>query len=52
MVIGSGAVVLGSLAVLGISPIVLSAFGLLSIGISALLTGSALGGKMIAATRN
>jgi hypothetical protein len=51
MLIGLGAVVLGILAVIGLSSLTLVLIGLLSLGASALFSGSAHGTRMLAESR-
>ncbi len=47
VLVGMGAAVLGILAVLGMSPLVLDLIGLLSVGAAVLMSGSAITAKMI-----
>jgi hypothetical protein len=47
MLFGLGSVVLGILAIIGMAPVILSMVAMLAIGFSSMLSGSAVGGRML-----
>ncbi len=47
MLFGLGSVVLGILAVIGMTPLILSMVAILAVGFSSMLSGSAVGGRML-----
>jgi hypothetical protein len=51
MLIGLGSATLGILAVIGVAPAILSLVAMLAVGLSSLLSGSAVGGRMLHSLR-
>jgi len=47
MLFGLGSVVLGILAIIGMTPMILSMVAMLAVGFSSMLGGSAVGGRML-----
>ena len=47
VLVGLGAAVLGILALVGMAPVILTLVSLLSLGVTVLLSGTSLGGKML-----
>jgi hypothetical protein len=52
VLVGTGAIVLGILALLGLSPLTLTLVGMLAVGFSLLMSGSAIGARMLGIIRH